>query len=264
MRLTINHLTEYRLDHPAHFVLQEVRLTPPTGGGQSVAGWRVSLENGSVEASFDDHHGNRTMLFSCDGGDGILRLRAEGTVETTDRAGVCGLHRGFAPLWLFLRETPLTMIGERVAALASGLAPGDALTQLHALSSAVAHAVRYDKSADPLMTAEAALEAGRGVCQDQAHVFIAAARALKIPARYVSAYLFTEGEAAAEASHAFAEAYVDGLGWVGFDPANRQSPDARYVRIATGLDYNEAAPVRGLRIGAGGGEQLAVNVQVQQ
>lgn len=264
MRLTIRHLTEYRLEQPAHFVLQEVRLTPAASPGQRVESWRVSLENGSVEASFDDHHGNRTMLFSCDGGDGILRLRAEGVVETADRAGVAGSHRGFTPLWLFLRETSLTAIGDRVEALAASLAPGDTLARLHALNEAVADAVQYDRDADPLMTAEAAIAAGRGVCQDQAHVFIAAARALNIPARYISAYLFTEGEASSKASHAFAEAHVEGLGWVGFDPANRQSPDERYVRIAAGLDYHEAAPVRGLRIGAGGGEQLAVNVQVQQ
>lgn len=264
MRLTISHLTEYRLDQPGHFVLQEVRLTPKTDAAQRVESWRVMLEKGSVEAAFDDHLGNRTMLFSCDGGDGVLRLRAEGVVETTDRAGVAGHHRGFAPLWLFLRETSLTAIGDRVRALAAAAPPGEALSRIHALCSAVADAVRYDTEADPLMTAEASLEAGRGVCQDQAHVFIAAARTLGIPARYVSAYLFTPDAASAQASHAFAEAHVEGLGWVGFDPANRQSPDARYVRIATGLDYYEAAPVRGLRIGAGGGEQLAVNVQVQQ
>lgn len=264
MRLTINHLTEYRLERPDAFVLQEVRLSPASDSGQRVEGWRVTLESGSVEAAFDDHHGNRTMLFSRDGGEKPLRLRAEGVVETRDRAGVAGPHRGFAPLWLYRRETPLTTAGERTRALAAAIGPGDAIARLHALNHAVADAVRYDKSADPLMSAEASLEAGIGVCQDQAHVFIAAARLLKVPARYVSAYLFTEGGERQEASHAFAEAYVEGLGWVGFDPANRQSPDERYVRIAAGLDYYDAAPVRGLRIGAGGGEQLAVNVQVQQ
>ncbi len=264
MRLTISHLTEYRIEHPGHFVLQEVRLTPPSSDGQQVEGWRVWLEGGSVEAAFDDQHGNRTLLFSRDGAAGPLRLRAEGVVVTEDRAGVAGPHRGFAPLWLFLRETALTAASDRVRALAAGVPPSDNLARLHALSSAVADAVRYDRNADPLMTAEAALEAGRGVCQDQAHVFIAAARLLRIPARYVSAYLCTDDVGPTQASHAFAEAHVEGLGWVGFDPANRQSPDARYVRIATGLDYHEAAPVRGLRIGAGGGEQLAVNVQVQQ
>jgi transglutaminase-like putative cysteine protease len=264
MRLTISHVTEYWLERPGAFVLQEVRLAPANGAGQRVLDWRVLLEGGSVEAAFGDHHGNRTMLFSRDGGDGPLRLRAEGSVETSDQAGVFGAHRGFAPLWLYLRETALTAIGERVRALASSIAPGEAIARLHALNHAIAELVTYDKAADPLMSAEASLEAGRGVCQDQAHVFIAASRALGFPARYVSAYLFTQGGEPQEASHAFAEAHVEGLGWVGFDPANRQSPDERYVRIAAGLDYSEAAPVRGLRIGAGGGEQLAVNVQVQQ
>lgn len=264
MRLTISHLTEYTLERPGAFVLQEVRLTPSSDAAQRVVSWRVTIEEGSLEAAFDDHHGNRTMLFSRDGGEGPLRLKAEGVVETVDRAGVGGAHRGFAPLWLYNRETGLTAIGERTRALAAAISPGDDITRLHALNQAVANAVRYDKGAEVLMTAEEALAAGEGVCQDQAHVFIAAARALGFPARYVSAYLFTEGLVDQEASHAFAEAHIDGLGWVGFDPANRQSPDERYVRIAAGLDYHDAAPVRGLRIGAGGGEQLAVNVQVQQ
>ena len=264
MRLTVRHLTEYTLERPGAFVLQEVRLTPRSDAAQRVASWRVSIEQGSIEAAFDDHHGNRTMLFSRDGGEGPLRLIAEGVVETVDNAGVGGAHRGFAPLWLYRRETALTTIGARTRALAAAIPHGDAIGRLHALNSAVADAVRYDKGAAVLMNAEESLEAGRGVCQDQAHVFIAAARALGYPARYVSAYLFTEGRGAEQASHAFAEAHVDGLGWVGFDPANRQSPDDRYVRIATGLDYHDAAPVRGLRFGAGGGEQLAVNVQVQQ
>lgn len=264
MRLTVNHLTEYKLERPGAFVLQEVRLTPSSDAGQRIVSWRVSIEEGSVEAAFDDHHGNRTMLFSRDGGAGPLRLRAEGVVETIDRAGVGGGHRGFAPLWLYRRETGLTAIGGHTRSLAAAIPAGDPIVRLHALNQAIAGAVRYDKGADVLMTAEEALAAGEGVCQDQAHVFIAAARALGFPARYVSAYLFTEGRADQEASHAFAEAHVEGLGWVGFDPANRQSPDERYVRIASGLDYHDAAPVRGLRIGAGGGEQLTVNVQVQQ
>lgn len=264
MRLAINHLTEYTLERPCAFVLQEVRLTPASDAGQRVEAWRVSIEGGAVEAAFDDHNGNRTMLFSRDGGGGPLRLRAEGVVETADRAGIAGPHRGFAPLWLYRRDTPLTAPGERVRALAASITPAPDIARLHALMDAVAGAVRYDKSAEPLMTAEAALEAGKGVCQEQAHVFIAAARLLGHPARYVSAYLFMAEGGGQEASHAFAEAHVEGLGWVGFDPANRQSPDARYVRIAVGLDYHDAAPVKGLRFGAGGAEKLAVNVQVQQ
>ena len=104
------------------------------------------------------------------------------------------------------------------------------------------------------------VEAGTGVCQDHAHVFVTAARLLGLPARYVSGYLFVE-DGQEDASHAWAEVAVEGLGWVGFDVANQISPDERYVRLAVGLDYREAAPISGVRRGAGG-ETLEVDVSV--
>ena len=82
------------------------------------------------------------------------------------------------------------------------------------------------------------------------------------PARYVSGYLCSVGDAPA-ASHAWAEIFVADLGWVGFDAANRQSPDERYVRIACGRDYRDAAPVRGVRLG-GIAETLEVTVSVAE
>ena len=109
--------------------------------------------------------------------------------------------------------------------------------------------------------AEEAVAAGWGVCQDHAHIFIAAARSLDIPARYVSGYLMMNDRINQEATHAWAEAYVQNLGWVGFDVANAMCPDDRYVRVATGLDYGEAAPVSGTRRRAGA-ERLAVTVEV--
>jgi len=86
---------------------------------------------------------------------------------------------------------------------------------------------------------------GQGVCQDFAHIFVACARTLNIPARYVSGYLKrAEGEAQA-AGHAWAEGFVEGLGWVGFDATHKMSPDDAYVRVAAALDYLGAAPIRG-------------------
>ena len=101
-------------------------------------------------------------------------------------------------------------------------------------------------------TAADALKDGRGVCQDHAHVFISAARSLGIPARYVSGYLLAgTGDEPSDANHAWAEAWLDGLGWVGFDPANGVCPTDRYVRLASGLDAAFAAPIRGTRRGGG-------------
>ncbi|CAN0590340.1 unnamed protein product, partial [Ectocarpus sp. 12 AP-2014] len=101
------------------------------------------------------------------------------------------------------------------------------------------------------------------VGQDHAHIFVTAARHMGYPARYVSGYLMMDEQVEQNASHAWAEAYVDGLGWVGFDVSNGQCPDARYVRVATGLDYSQAAPISGMRFGDGL-ESMRVSLMVEQ
>jgi transglutaminase-like putative cysteine protease len=101
------------------------------------------------------------------------------------------------------------------------------------------------------------------VCQDHAHIFLAAARALEVPARYVSGYLMMDDRIEQEATHAWAEAYVQNLGWVGFDISNGISPDSRYVRVATGRDYRDAAPVTGISFGAVA-QELQVALAVEQ
>ena len=119
---------------------------------------------------------------------------------------------------------------------------------------AIRDRLRFDVNAtDTGTSAIDAFSHGHGVCQDFAHVFIAAARHLGIPARYVGGYLYrADRPDGQEAGHAWAEALVDDLGWVGFDPANDISPTEAYVRVAMGLDYLGAAPVRGTRYGGAG------------
>jgi transglutaminase-like putative cysteine protease len=152
----------------------------------------------------------------------------------------------------------------RALAAAARRTDGDILAMLHDLSAAILDRVRYEPGVtDVTTTAEEALAAGRGVCQDHAHVFIGAARTLEVPARYVSGYLMMNDRIEQEATHAWAEAHVEGLGWVGFDVANGISPDARYVRVATGRDYGEAAPITGISFGAGEAE-LRVALAVEQ
>jgi transglutaminase-like putative cysteine protease len=120
---------------------------------------------------------------------------------------------------------------------------------------------------DPTQTTTTAAEAfklRRGVCQDITHVFIAAARQIGIPARYIGGHFYrADGVIAQDAGHAWAEAYVEKLGWVGFDPTNGISATDAHVRVAAGLDYLGAAPVRGTRYG-GSGETLKVAVHVDQ
>lgn len=267
MFLRISHATRYRFEQPVHYALQELRVTPKSGAGQRVLAWEVTIEGGRKEVEFTDQFNNRVMLISTNPGGTEISIRCEGEVETEDRQGILGVTRGFAPLWFFRRQTALTMAGRGVRKLLTRLRrealEGD-IPMLHRLSALIGEEVRYQTGeTHPGTTAEEALATGRGVCQDHAHVFIAAARALGFPARYVSGYLLLDGQTEQEAMHAWAEAYLDDLGWVGFDVSNGISPDARYVRVATGLDYRDAAPIIGFRIGDGG-ETLDVSLQVQQ
>jgi transglutaminase-like putative cysteine protease len=136
--------------------------------------------------------------------------------------------------------------------------------RLHALCGLIREAVTYETGAsEPTWSAEDAMSDGRGVCQDHAHIFIACARHLGYPARYVSGYLMMDDTTDQTAMHAWGEAYLDGIGWVGFDVSNGISPDARYVRVATGLDYSDASPITGMRIG-GLSETLGVQIKVVQ
>jgi transglutaminase-like putative cysteine protease len=179
---------------------------------------------------------------------------------------VIGQHAGHMPLWAFLGQSTLTRPGPKVRAIMARLdqPKGDPLAQLHHLAKLVLDAVAYAPGETEVHTSgEEAAALGLGVCQDHSHIFIGAARALGIPARYVSGYLMLTDRIEQEAGHAWAEAHVEGLGWVGFDVSNAISPDERYVRVATGRDYREAAPVTGMSYGPGE-TVLAVKLAVEQ
>lgn len=268
MRLSIRHTTHYRFDTPVAHGLQRLRLTPKSTHGQQVHEWRMDLTGARVEAAFEDHNQNQTTLISLEPGVQDVTVTCTGTVTTSDNAGVLGPHSGYMPMWRFLAQTPLTKPGPRMKNLVADLEAGadaeDRLATLHRLSVAVLGAVSYELGHTTAETsAEEAVAAGRGVCQDHAHIFIGCARALGIPSRYVSGYLMMNDRVVQDAGHAWAEALVDGLGWVGFDVSNGISPDGRYVRVASGCDYRDAAPVTGISYG-GGGNALRVLLEVEQ
>lgn len=266
MRLKISHTTRYDYRDPVPYGLQQVRLRPDTSATQTVSRWTVAIDGGREEVVFRDQHQNLVDLISVDPDARTVSIRCEGDVETRDSAGVFGPHAGFTPLWYFLRETALTRPGAGIAALIKPLikARHEPIERLHDLSKAITAVMPYStQGTHSATTAEESLSAGSGVCQDHAQVFIAAARELGYPARYVSGYLMMDDRVDQEASHAWAEAHIEGLGWVGFDVSNCIAPDERYVRIATGLDYREAAPVSGVVFG-GGTESMIVSLQVQQ
>ncbi len=266
MRLAVRHTTRYLFSQPSSRGLQRLRLRPKSTHGQSVIDWTMTLEGAVVEANYDDQHCNHTTLVSVIPGVDAMTITCEGVIETSDNAGVIGVHSGFMPLWGFLAQSPLTQPGAKMRALAATVSAGSdkPLDCLHRLSERVLEAVRYEAGhTDVDTSAEAAMAAGYGVCQDHAHIFIGVSRALGIPARYVSGYLMMDDRIEQDASHGWAEAHVPSLGWVAFDVSNEICPDARYVRIASGCDYREAAPVTGISYGDGE-TTLAVSLAVEQ
>ncbi|WP_412024781.1 transglutaminase family protein [Burkholderia cepacia] len=325
MRLAIRHISRYQFDDQATHALQRLRLRPQSGPGQTVRAWQVTIDGVEPTLSYADGLGNRIDLVRHDrGAKAEIVVIAAGVVETQDRAGILGNPEGYAPPWIFERETALTKAGDTVRALAEALPiEPHGLDALHWLMTEVHGRIAYapNLAADAPVDAETALQSGEGTSRDHAHAFIAAARVLKIPARYISGYVLADSamqriadakqnvaddeeealalqsgegmqqvlgashagqsqsqsqsqglpqqalgaqpQAAAlaqqPAGHAWAEAYVEGLGWVGFDPFMNRCPDERYVRIAVGLDYRDAQPVTGL-----GATAVGVEISVVQ
>lgn len=267
MRLRISHTTAYTYAEPVAYALQQVRLMPKENEQQAILSWGIEVEGGNAEISYTDQHNNHVDLVNVAPGETAVRITASGEVETRDMSGVVGMRYGAAPLWHFQKQTNLTKPGSAVWQLAKVLKSSnsvDLLSNLHSLSAAVHKAVSYTIGETyAATTAEEALKGGKGVCQDHAQIFISAARAAGVPARYVSGYLMMDDRVNQDATHAWAEAHVENIGWVGFDVSNGISPDERYVRVATGLDYSDAAPISGMRLGSGN-ESMIVSLQVQQ
>ncbi|MFO1033860.1 MAG: transglutaminase family protein [Hyphomicrobiales bacterium] len=185
-------------------------------------------------------------------------------METRDTVGVVQGLPAQSPEALYLRVTPMTEADAALrdfAAAFAGRAP--ALQRAHDLMAAVHKALAYEVGTSHAgTTAVEAFKAGRGVCQDHAHVMIAAARRAGFPARYVTGYLVTGVGAGSAAAHAWAEVFITDLGWVGFDAANGQCPTDHYVRLAGGLDATAVPPIRGSRRGLPADEHLRVEVSV--
>jgi len=268
MRLTIHHDTLYRFDPPMRGVVQSHRLVPSLCDGQQAVEWQVTVEGATRGAAFRDGAGDWIETVTLIGPVSEVRVSVRGTIETRDMAGVLRGHRETVPPEAYLRATSPTEADKSLRALADealATVPFDEpLARAHALALAVNEAIAYAPGETAAGTSAAeALALGRGVCQDHAHALIAVARASDIPARYVTGYLESGADGGAhEASHAWAELWVEGIGWIGFDAANACCPDDRYVRIGSGKDAEDAAPIRGMAEGSGL-EAMEVDVRVE-
>jgi transglutaminase-like putative cysteine protease len=264
MRLSIDHRTTYRFSAPQRRLVQMLRLTPPDTHDQTVASWRIHVDCDARMRRGRDGWGNQVTMLYVDGPIGEIEIAVEGEVVTSHSDGV--LHGVAEPLpaTVFLRETPATprdeAIGRWAREVAGGMTP---VRALHAINAGLAARFRVGSGRpEPGLDAGTAFARGTATPRDLAQIFTVAARSLGHPARYVTGY------AAAgvlgrhrPAPHGWAEAHVDRLGWVGFDPCTGLSPEEEYARVAVALDASGAAPVAGSRLGEGV-EELDVDVEV--
>ena len=261
MRLNIRHETRYRYDEPVLQSVQSLHLTPRREARQRTLGWRMSAPGRRSEQL--DAYGNITHLLTVDEPHHEISILVSGTVEILDAGPLIPERWPIAPL-VYLAATPLTGADAAVRALAAQAFAGGAPTRatVDGLAHAVCRAVAYQPGATTVAdSAVTALQRGQGVCQDQTHVFLAACRAARMPARYVSGYLLA-GSGADIASHAWADVWLEAEGaWLGIDVTHASLVGAQHCRLAVGRDYQDAAPVRGVRRG-GGHETLEVDVLV--
>ncbi|MFC3179710.1 transglutaminase family protein [Cypionkella sinensis] len=265
MLLSVDHVTHYRYDRPVRGVVQSHRLMPSKFDGQKVLDWSVTMTGGTMGSAFRDGAGDWVQGWTVAGPVDEIEVRVKGLVQTTDLAGILRGHREVVPPEAYLRDTDATVPDAALTELGQIIAAADSpLSGCHALSEAISAAIVYTPGATRVQTTAAqALAQGQGVCQDHAQALIAAARVGGVPARYVSGYLQSGQDGLDhEAAHAWAELFVPGIGWIGFDPANQCCPDARYIRLGSGLDAQDAAPIRGISRGSGS-EILSVTVAVQ-
>lgn len=266
MQLTIRHRTVYRYAPAVAAVGVRLKLFPPAFTAQRPLSWSVTVNGAPISPAFRDGWGDQVATHFVRGEVAEVEIAAEGVVETTDEAGVVRRLRESIRPSMCLRATPRTEADSAITALAEEAVAGGGsqLDQAHRLQDLVTQRIVYRGGhTDGATTAAVALASGVGVCQDHAHVLIAAARGLGWPARYVAGYYLPDEDGVHDAAtHAWAELWLDGIGWVGFDASNDLCPTDAYVRLCAGLDAFDAAPIRGHVQGAGD-EALDVSVSIQ-
>ncbi|MDR3426726.1 MULTISPECIES: transglutaminase family protein [Silvimonas] len=259
MHLEIHHETVYCYDVPLKHSVQLLRLTPRRDASQNTLYWHLDIP-GPTDLAVDAF-GNEQHVLTLDQPVSEIRIVAQGVVETRNSAPA----RDTVPPLVFRQQTALTTADDTIKNFAEKYRR---LIEKHGrqglmdlMADLLDHMPYTPGQTDAGTSAQQAFAQGLGVCQDHAHVFIAICRYLGIPARYVSGYLYTENDHHV-ASHAWVEALCDEL-WYGFDVSNACKPDERYVRLAIGLDYLDACPVRGLRRG-GGMETMVSRARVRR
>ena len=266
MRLTVDHRTTYRFTAPQSRLVQMLRLTPDNNHDQAVASWAIHVDCDARMREGRDGFGNHVTMLYAEGPLTEIEIAVHGEVVTSHSAGVVlGVAEPLPPA-LFLRSTEATATDPAIGAWAEATAGEDGpVGRLHRLNRAIRERFTVERGrGEPGLGAGGAFAREAVTPRDLAQIFCVAARVLGTPARFVSGYHRWEQDGEHRpAPHAWAEAHVAGLGWIGFDPTTGRSPEEEYVRVAVALDGAGAAPVAGSRLGEGA-EELDVDVTVSR
>ena len=254
----IAHETRFEYTAPISETVMEMRLRPLDGAGQRCLEFHLEVEPRVRLGSYRDGYGNQVHYFNLLRDHRRLRVSSHSVVETG--GGARPRRDDLVVDFLRYRSPVVDVPGVRKLAARhrppAGAGPVAVEAALDALTLAISRDFVYDPAVTNVYSAvDEVLELRAGVCQDFAHLFIAATRALGVPARYVSGYIYVAGESGITegASHAWAEAWVRGRGWLGYDATHPIRAGANHVRVAVGRDYRDAAPTRGVYVGAATG-----------
>src|SRR5438477_10761965 len=266
MRLEIVHSTHYQYTGPIAESVMEVRLRPMDGVGQRCLDFSLELSAGIRPRSYRDGYGNNVHYFNLVKPHARLSITGRSIVETglapdTDQG------EELVQDFLRFRSPVKDVVGVRELArnhpIVDPDSPEEVERALDGLTLAISRDFEYNRAVTNVYSSvDEVLELRAGVCQDFAHLFIAAARAMGVPARYVSGYIHSPGEKIITASHAWAEAWVEGRGWIGFDATHPVRTTPHHVRLAVGRDYTDAAPTRGVYVGSAIGS-MAISVKTR-
>ena len=265
MRIRVSHEIIHRFAPPARTVNQILRLTPLSFDSQYVLRWRIDVDADGALRETEDAHGNAVASYSHHGLIERLAVSAAGEVETSDAAGVVRGAVERLPAEMYLRESPLAHVNGALRDFAAEAAKGaaDPLDSMHRLMSALNETIAFhpdekDAAGSPVE----AFALTRGRARDFAHIFIACARFLGVPARFISGYRVAGEESEKAGAHEWAEAHVPALGWVAFDATAPICPDERYIRVAVGFDGQDGAMTRSAH--SGGEEKIETAIRVEQ
>ena len=263
MRLRVEHTTVYAYDAPVAEGYTELRLRPREGGGQRCLSFSLLTDPSAQVHTYKDRYGNEVQHFELLASLEKLTVSARSEVETSSGLKDPERDLGLLDRFDFLSPTAYAPFADEIRALAEPCrVTGDAFATATRVLWTVRRHLRYESGTTDVTTnASEALHRSVGVCQDFAHLMIAACRVVDVPARYVSGYIHAPGSASAAASHAWVDVFADRQGWLSLDPTHDRAQGEEHVRVAVGRDYADVPPTRGVFKGDAR-EALAVAVRI--